>query len=224
MLDLAQLTKDDYVIDLGSGDGRNIIAAAQRGARGLGVEFNPEMVELSRRMARDKGVADRASFVEGDMYEADISQATVMAIYLLPANLDKLLPRFQALTPGTRIVANTFGFSDWDPDARDKVKESACSDWCEALLWIVPAKVAGTWRLDQDGGTIAFTQMHQVLYGSMTVGITPAAVSNARMRGRDITFSVGETVYTGRVDGTVMQGTATGPDGTRAWSATRSTP
>jgi len=221
MLDLATVTKDDYVMDLGSGDGRNIIAAAQRGARGVGVEFNPDLVEVSNRIAREKGVADKATFVQGDMYEADISKATVMAIYLLPANMDKLQPKFQALTPGSRIVANTFGFSDWDPDARDTVKESACSDWCEALLWIVPARVAGTWRLENDMGTLVLTQLNQVLYGSLTIGITEAPISKARMRGYDTAFTVGDRVYSGRVSGSSMQGTMSGPDGTHDWRARR---
>ena len=221
MLDLAKVTKDDYVMDLGSGDGRNIIAAAQRGARGVGVEFNPDLVEVSNRIAREKGVADKATFVQGDMYEADISKATVMAIYLLPANMDKLLPKFQALTPGSRIVANTFGFSDWDPDARDTVKESACSDWCEALLWIVPAPVAGTWRLENDMGALVLTQLNQVLYGSLTIGITEAPISKARMRGYDIAFTVGDRAYTGRVSGSSMQGTMSGPDGAHDWRARR---
>jgi SAM-dependent methyltransferase len=221
MLDLAKVTKDDYVIDLGSGDGRNVIAAATRGARALGVEFNPQLVEVSKQAARAKGVADKATFVQGDMYEADISQATVMAIYLLPANMDKLLPKFQALTPGSRIVANTFGFSDWDPDARDTVKESACSDWCEALLWIVPARVAGTWLLENGMGTLALTQLNQVIYGSLTVGITEAPIGQARMRGYDISFTVGDQIYTGRVSGSAMQGTMNGPGGTRDWRAVR---
>jgi SAM-dependent methyltransferase len=221
MLDLAKVTKDDYVMDLGSGDGRNIVAAAQRGARGVGVEFNPQLVEVSNRIAREKGVADKATFIQGDMYEADISKATVMAIYLLPANMDKLLPKFQALTPGSRIVANTFGFSDWDPDARDTVKESACSDWCEALLWIVPARVAGHWRLGDGMGTLALTQLNQVVYGSLTAGSTAAPLSKARMRGYDIAFTIGDRVYSGRVSGSSMQGTVSGRDGTRDWRATR---
>ena len=108
MLDMAKVTPQDIVIDLGSGDGRNVIAAAKRGARAFGFEFNPEMVALSRRKAQEAGVADRATFIEGDMYEADISKATVLALFLLPSNLDKLAPKFLALRPGTRMVNNTF--------------------------------------------------------------------------------------------------------------------
>ncbi len=219
MLDLAKVTKDDVVMDLGSGDGRNIIAAAKRGARARGVEFNPDMVALATRLARDAGVADRATFVQGDMYEADISAATVMAIFLLPENMDRLLPRFQDMRPGTRIVANTFGFTEWDPDARETVKD--CSNWCDALLWIVPARVAGTWRLD-NGGTLALTQIHQVLYGTVSDTSGSEPVSAARVRGIDVTFTAGGRVYTGRLGNGVMEGTVTTPQGTT--TAFRATP
>ncbi len=219
MLDLAQVTKDDFVIDLGSGDGRNIIAAARRGARGLGVEFNAEMVALSRRLADEQGVSDRATFVQGDMYEADISKATVMAIYLLPENLEKLLPRFQALPPGTRIVSNTFGFQEWDPDARATVDGGACANWCEALLWIVPARAAGEWAMDE--GALRLTQLHQVLYGALRAGGQDVPLSNARMRGYDIAFTAGDRTYTGRLSGNAIEGTTESPAGTRPWRATR---
>jgi SAM-dependent methyltransferase len=127
MLDMAQVTPSDYVIDLGSGDGRNVIAAARRGARALGVEYNPDMVELSRRLAEKQGVADKARFVQGDMYEADISGATVMALFLLPENLTRLTPKFLELKPGTRIVANAFGIDGWEPDVTDRLKGTAAA-------------------------------------------------------------------------------------------------
>jgi len=219
MLDMAQVTKDDFVMDLGSGDGRNIIAAARRGARGVGVEYNPDMVALSNRLAREAGVADKATFVQGDMYEADISKANVMAIFLLPTNMQKLLPSFKTLAPGSRIVSNTFGFENWDPDARDTVKDGECGSWCEALLWIVPADAAGTWSMDE--GTLTLTQMHQVLYGSLTGANGSEQISRARMRGYDITFTAGERTYTGRLTGDVLAGTVTGQGATRTWRATR---
>lgn len=137
MLDLAKVTADDFVIDLGSGDGRMIIAAAKRGARALGVEYNPKMVELSRQLAREAGVADRATFVEGDMYQADISKATVLALFLLPQNLQRLEPKFRALRPGTRIVVNTFGIPDWTADATEQLTED-CTNWCTAILYRIP--------------------------------------------------------------------------------------
>jgi ubiquinone/menaquinone biosynthesis C-methylase UbiE len=134
MLDLAKVTPNDFVIDLGSGDGRMVIAAAKRGARALGVEYNPKMVELSRRLAKEAGVADRATFVEGDMYEADISKATVLALFLLPENLRRLEPKFRALPPGTRIVVNTFGIPEWTPDLTEELTDD-CTSWCTAMLY-----------------------------------------------------------------------------------------
>ena len=146
MLDLTKVTPHDLVIDLGSGDGRNVIAAAKRGARGRGVEYNQDLVELSRRAAVTEGVGERAVFVQGDMYEADISDATVLALFLLPENLRRLTPKFLDLKPGTRIVANTFGISDWE--AVETVRlDGECRSWCEAMLYIIPAKVAGAWTL-----------------------------------------------------------------------------
>jgi len=220
MLDMANVTSDDFVMDLGSGDGRNVIAAARRGARAVGVEFNPDMVALSRHLAEEAGVSDKATFVQGDMYTADISKATVMAIFLLPANMDKLLPSFQTLAPGSRIVANTFGFAEWDPDERGFVDDRTCSDWCEALLWIVPARAAGEWTLGADEG-LTLTQLHQVLYGNLRSGRETQPISKARMRGYDITFSAGERAFTGRLRGDVIEGTVTGPRGTDRWRAVR---
>src|SRR5690606_15266301 len=119
----ARVTPADFVVDLGSGDGRNVIAAARRGARALGVEYNPEMVAYAQREAQKAGVADKAQFVQGDMFEADISQATVLALFLLPDNLERLVPRFLELQPGTRIVLNTFAIRGWDPDRVERAEE-----------------------------------------------------------------------------------------------------
>ena len=140
MLDMAKVTPEDYVVDLGSGDGRNVIAAARRGARSLGVEYNPDMVELSRQSAASAGVGDKATFVQGDMYEADISKATVLALFLLPHNLEKLRSKFADLPPGTRIVVNTFAIPGWTADETQRI-EGDCMSWCTALLYIVPAKM-----------------------------------------------------------------------------------
>ena len=141
MLDLAKVTADDFVIDLGSGDGRMVIAAARRGARAMGVEFNPEMVTLSRQRAREAGVSDRVTFVEGDMFEADISKATVLALFLMPDNIRRLEPKFRALRPGTRIVVNTFGIPDWKPEVTETIEEN-CTAWCTAMLYRVPPQVS----------------------------------------------------------------------------------
>lgn len=216
MLNMAKVTKDDFVMDLGSGDGRNIIAAARRGARGVGVEYNPDMVALSRRRAEEAGVSQLASFVQGDMYEADISKANAMVIFLLPTNMDKLMGSFKSLAPGSRIVSNTFSFSEWDADAREAVKDGSCESWCESLLWIVPAQAAGTWSMEQ--GTLTLTQVHQVLYGSLNGVSGNETISRARMRGYDVTFTVGERTYTGTLKGDTMTGTV---DGGGSWKAVR---
>jgi SAM-dependent methyltransferase len=139
MLDLAKVTAADFVIDLGSGDGRNVIAAAKRGARARGVEFNPDMVALAQRLAAEAGVSDKATFVQGDMYEADISDATVLALFLLPKNLEQLKPKMLAMKPGSRIVLNTFAIPEWKPDVTETITGS-CSSWCTALLYHVPPK------------------------------------------------------------------------------------
>ena len=217
MLDMAKVTPQDFVMDLGSGDGRNIIAAAKRGARALGVEYNPDMVEYSKRTAAAEGVAERAMFVQGDMYEADISQATVLALFLLTENLNRLAPKFLSLRPGTRIVANHFGIDGWETDETGRA-EGDCEMWCTALLYIVPARVAGTWRLDQ--GELTLEQKFQTATGTLTSGNTVLPVRNARLRGDQISFSIGDADYTGRVAGDTMQGNVTGTrHGT--WSATR---
>jgi hypothetical protein len=209
MLDLAKVTPQDFVMDLGSGDGRNIIGAAKRGARATGVEYNGKMVELSRRMASEAGVSEKATFIEGDMYEADISKASVLALFLLPSNMMVLRPKFLNLAPGSRIVSNTFGMEGWTPDESETVPN--CTDWCNALLWIVPAKVQGTWRLAQ--GQLTLKQEFQVLSG--TLGNT--AITDAKLRGNEITFTAGTTKYSGRVNGNTMEGTA----GAARWTATR---
>jgi precorrin-6B methylase 2 len=215
MLDMAQVTPQDFVMDLGSGDGRNVIAAAKRGARAVGVEFNPDMVALSRRKAQEAGVADRATFIEGDMFEADISKATVLALFLLPSNLDKLAPKFLTLRPGTRIVNNTFNVTDWEADASETIGGS-CQSWCTAMLNIVPARVAGTWRVGSSDLTL--TQSFQKVSG--TLGSTP--ISDGRLRGDQIVFKLGSTEYTGKVSGSRIEGSATTNGKTQAWTATRS--
>ncbi len=212
MLDLAKVTPQDYVMDLGSGDGRNIIAAAKRGARALGVEYNPDMVELSKREAAKQGVADKAQFVQGDMYEADISQATVMALFLLPENLGKLTPKFLDLKPGTRMVLNGFGVPGWDADVTERA-EGDCGSWCTAMLYVVPAKVAGTWRLPQ--GELQLEQNFQKLTGTLTSGGASTPIKDGRMQGDHIIFTAGGAKYTGRVNSDAMSG-ANG-----AWSAVR---
>src|SRR5690349_15639642 len=212
MLDVAQVTPQDFVMDLGSGDGRNIIAAAKRGARARGVEYNPDMVELARRAAESEGVADRATFLQGDMYEADISQATVLALFLLPENLDKLAEKFLALNPGTRIVVNQFWIEGWDAEETQRA-EGDCGAWCNVLLIIVPARVAGTWRIPS--GELRLAQRYQTISGTLSAGGKELPVSAGRLRGDQITFVADGVTYAGRVRGERMDGLGGG------WSAIR---
>jgi SAM-dependent methyltransferase len=218
MLDMAQVTARDFVIDLGSGDGRNVIAAARRGARALGVEFNPDLVALSRRAAAAAGVSGRATFIEGDMFEADISQATVLALFLLPAHLSRLAPKFLKLKPGTRIVSNTYEIGGgWEPD--ETVRALPCTSWCVAVLYIVPAQVAGTWQLP-GGERLTLDQSFQTLSGTFEIAGITLPVESGRLRGEAIRFVVNGVEYAGRVSGETMGGIATGRT-TRPWSATR---
>ena len=219
MLDHARLTPQDFVMDLGSGDGRMIIAAARRGARGVGVEYNPEMVELAKRHAQAAGVADKAAFVQGDMYEADVSKATLLALFLLPHNLEKLVPKFLELPAGTRIVANTYWVTDWTPDDTQTL-EGGCDSWCTSHLLIVPAKVQGQWRVPT--GVISLTQRYQMLEGTFTPAADgPPAPVKGRLRGSGITMSVGQTEYEGTVNGTAIEATAKGTPGAPRIVATR---
>ena len=209
MLDHAKVTPQDFVMDLGSGDGRTIIAAARRGARGLGVEYNPELVEYSKRQAAAKGVGDKAMFAQGDMYAADISKATVLALFLLPTNIEKLVPKFLELPPGTRIVANTFWVSDWTPDDTVTMTEG-CENWCTSHLFIIPARVEGKWQLPD--GVLSLTQKYQMVEGSYTPKTGAPTDVKGRLRGATITVTVGNTEYEGTVTGNRFEGAAKSPN------------
>jgi hypothetical protein len=213
MLEIAKVTPNDFLMDLGSGDGRTVITAAKRGTRALGIEYNPDMVELSRRNAAAAGVSDKATFMKADLFETDFSKATVITMFLLPTINMKLRPTLLNLKPGTRIVSNTFTMEDWEADETATVGDD-CTSWCTALLWIVPAKVEGAWQMPQ--GELKLTQQFQMLSG--TLGSTP--VTEGRVRGREVTFTAGGTRYTGHVDGNVMTGSPTGTNG-KSWTATR---
>jgi SAM-dependent methyltransferase len=217
MLDMTKLTPKDYVIDLGSGDGRNVIAAAKRGAPGHGVEYNADMVALAQRIAAREGVADKAKFVQGDMFEADISRATVLPLFLLPDNLRQLKPKFQALRPGTRIVTNGYEIDGWEPEEVGKLYGN-CTSWCTAYLYIVPANVAGTWRLPQ--GELRLEQDFRRLSGTLSSNGTTLPISDAQLSGERIAFTAGMTRYEGRVRGKEMSGTVKGRSAGH-WKAVR---
>ncbi|HWO41917.1 MAG TPA: class I SAM-dependent methyltransferase [Candidatus Eisenbacteria bacterium] len=219
MLDLAKVTPEDYVIDLGSGDGRTVIAAAKRGARALGIEYNPEMVELSKRNAAKAGVQERATFVRGDLFEADLSQATVITMFLLPDINLKLRPKLLDLKPGTRIVSNSFTMGEWKADEEATVK-NGCASYCTALLWVVPAKVEGTWNTPE--GELMLKQSFQMVSGALKAGNVVTPVANGRLNGDQISFTAGGAQYTGRVQGDRIEGTITSGTATMQWSALRS--
>jgi SAM-dependent methyltransferase len=202
MLDMARVTPADIVMDLGSGDGRNIIAAAKRGATAIGVEYNPEMVGLSRRLARQAGVADKATFIEGDMFTADISKATVMALFLLPDNLERLRDTFMQLRPGTRMVLNTFAVPEWDPDEKVTI-EGDCISWCTSLLYYVPARVAGTWMTTR--GQLELTQEYQVVLGTLTENGQARKLAG-KLRGTELTLEGEGVSLHGTVNGEALEG------------------
>jgi precorrin-6B methylase 2 len=212
MLDMAKVTPKDYVIDLGSGDGRTVITAAKRGSKALGIEYNPDMVELSKRAAAKEGVSDRASFMKADLFETDFSQAQVITMFLLPSINLKLRPKILDMKPGTRVVSNSFDMEEWKPDETANVE--GCNNWCTAHLWIVPAKVGGTWKLPQ--GELTIKQTFQMITGTLKTGTTSSQI-NGKLNGEEITFTAGNTKYSGRVNGDSMAGTAGG----NKWSATR---
>jgi precorrin-6B methylase 2 len=216
MLDLAGVTPKDYVIDLGSGDGRVVIAAAKRGARALGVEYEPDMVAIARKGAQEAGVADKATFVQGDMYEADISKATVLALFLLPANLHRLTPKFLELPPGTRIVTNSYRIDDWTEETQ--LVLDGCVTWCTAYLYLVPARLAGVWKLP--AGELRLLQQYQTLTGTLISPNGRETKVEGAVHGDRVRFMSGLDLYTGRVRGTQMSGEVSGASGGH-WSATR---
>ncbi len=215
MLDLAKVGPNDIVYDLGSGDGRTVITAAKRGARAFGIEYNPDMVELSKQNAAAAGVKeDRASFMKADLFETDFSKATVITMFLLPDINLRLRPKILEMRPGTRIVSNTFTMGEWEADVTETVSEG-CTTWCTALHWIVPAKAEGAWKMPQ-GGELALTQTFQKLTGTLRTGSNTVQITDGKMRGDEITFKAGNTTYTGKVSGNSIQGSS--PSG---WSATK---
>ncbi len=217
MLDIGKVTAKDYVIDLGSGDGRTVITAAKRGARALGIEFNPDMVELAKRNAQKEGLGEKAQFRRADLFETDLSQATVITMFLLPSINMKLRPKLLELKPGTRIVTNSFTMEDWKSD-ESATAEHDCTSYCTAYLWIVPAKVSGTWKTPQ--GELTLKQEFQYFNGTLK-GAQPAVVANGKIRGDQVSFTAGNTKYEGRVNGNRIEGTATSGSGKTPWTATR---
>ena len=222
MLDMAKLTTADVHYDLGSGDGRTVITAAKRGGKAYGIEYNADMVELARRAAQKEGVADKAIFKHGDIFteasKKDYMQATVITLFLLPDLNVKLRPTLLDMKPGTRIVSNSFTMGDWKED--EKISAGGdCTSWCTAYLWIVPAKMTGTWKTSR--GDLTLKQEYQMLSGNLARGNVNAIISDSKMLGDQISFTAAGAQYTGRVTGNAIAGTYKGGDGSGNWTATR---
>jgi len=219
MLELGKLTPKDYLIDLGSGDGRTVITAAKRGATALGIEYNPDMVALSQRAATKEGVTEKAKFMKADLFETDFSKATLITMFLLPDINLKLRPKILDLKPGTRIVSNSFTMGEWQHDRSVQATEKeGCQSYCTAYLWIVPAKVDGAWKLPE--GELTLKQTFQMVTGTLKAGGKETAVKG-RLNGDRISFKAGAVQYTGRVNGDAIKGTIKSGATAGEWSAAR---
>jgi hypothetical protein len=244
MLKMARVGPADYVIDLGSGDGRIVIAAAKNyGARGFGVDIDGHLVSESRREAQRQGVAGRAEFHERNLFITDISRATVLTMYLFPQVIQRLRPRFIAeLKPGTRVISHEFDMGNWGPDDQLRVpvpNKPYGPPVSEVYLWIVPANAAGTWqwRLEVGGAPVTYElpiqQTFQMLQGKPVVGGRAARIEGGRMRGDEIRFTLtaelgGRPVrheFTGRASGDVISGKVNLDGGAElGWNAVRVKP
>ena len=210
MLDMAKLTARDIHFDLGSGDGRTVIAAAKRGAQAVGVEFNPDMVALSERTAAKEGVAAKAKFINGDIFQTDFSHATVVTLYLLPSLNLKLRPTILSMKPGTRVVSHAFTMEEWQADQTENVEGRT------AYLWIVPAPVDGTWRWNGSSNgpkayEVALRQQFQKVDGTARLDGGLGQLRDVKLQGDQISFTVldadgARRDFSGRVSGNTMQG------------------
>ena len=218
MLDTARVTAEDFVIDLGSGDGRTVITAAKRGAKAMGIEYNPDMVALSQRNAAKEGVTDRVTFVKADLFESDFSRATVITMFLLSEINLRLRPKILEMKPGTRVVSNTFDMGDWTPDENIQAYPG-CERYCSGYFWVVPAKVEGTWKLPQ--GDLTLKQTYQMISGTLRSGKTTTQVQG-RLNGGQIRFTAGSMEFAGRVNGDAIEGTSKPLVKETPWRATRS--
>ena len=223
MLTMAQVGPNDFHMDLGSGDGKIVIAAAKRGAKALGIEYNPDMVKLAQDNAQKAGVADKASFRRADIFQTDFSQATVITLYLLPALNMKLRPQLLSMKPGTRVVSHSFTMEDWEAD------EISTMDGRRGYFWVVPANVMGSWALDTGGQKteLALEQTFQKINGTVALGAVHGGLREARLRGAQIAFAYVDDKgmrrdFTGQVNGRQMQGTFRDDKGqSGSWSATK---
>jgi hypothetical protein len=217
MLDMAKVTPADFLMDLGSGDGRTVITAAKRGATAKGIEYNPDMVELSRKNAEQAGVTAKATFEKADLFETDFSKASVVTMFLLPSINLKLRPKLFEMKPGTRIVSNSFDLGEWSPDETSSINGEDCTSHCIAYFWIVPAKVEGEWQTPK--GRLTLEQKYQMVSGRLVDGNVITPVTEGRLKGNEIAFTAGGTRYIGTVDGGTIAGKAVRDGKEESWSA-----
>jgi Methyltransferase domain len=199
MLEMADAKPGEKLMDLGSGDGRTVITAAKRGLTAVGIEYNPDLVEYSRKAAKAEGVADKATFEKADLFQTDLSSADVITLFLLSELNERLRPTLLELKPGTRVVSNTFTMGDWEPDATSEPIEG-CQNWCRALYWVVPAKVDGRWRVGE--AELQISQRYQKISGKLG----SAEITDAKLNGENISFSANGVEYTGKVSGDRIEG------------------
>ena len=241
MLEVAKVTPQDFVVDLGSGDGRTVISAARLGATALGIEYNPDMVELSRRNAAAAGVSGKATFTKADIFATDFPNAiavttfvlpgnapaafagdpaspTVITLFLLPGLNLKLRPTILNMKPGTRVVSNSFDMGDWQADQTVRASTD-CTGYCRAFLWIVPAQVEGTWQLGES--QLSLQQRYQYFTGKLATGNVVAPIADGKLEAERVTFTAGGTRYTGQVKGGTMEGTSTSGGTEAKWQAAR---
>jgi hypothetical protein len=223
MLTMAQVGPNDFHMDLGSGDGKIVIAAAKRGAKALGIEYNPDMVKVAQDNAQKAGVAEKASFRRADIFQTDFSQATVITLYLLPALNMKLRPTILSMRPGTRVVSHSFTMEDWEAD------EISTMDGRRAYFWVVPASVQGSWILEANNqkADVQLEQVFQKINGSVNLGALQGGLRDAKLRGSNISFAYVDNTgmrrdFTGRVNGPRMEGSFRDEKGAEGrWSAAK---
>ncbi len=218
MISMANLTSSDFLVDLGSGDGRIVIAAAKKGIKAEGVEFNPDMVALSKRNAQKEGVSNRATFINADFFEYDLSKASVVTMFLLSDLNRRLKPRLLELRPGTRVITNSFLIDDWQHDEKRELTDESVS-WNTAYMWIVPAKVEGTWKFN--GGELQLSQTYQMVSGNLKTGEASRPITEGKLRGDVLTFTCNGANYKCTVSNNAMKGTAERQGKTEAWQATK---
>jgi hypothetical protein len=217
MLEMANLNPEDYVIDLGSGDGIIIRSAAMLGAHGLGIEYNPYLVDYSRKKASEEGLSDKAKFIEADIFKVDFSKADVLTLFLGQSLNLKLRSKILDMKPGTRVVSNTWDMDDWSADKSIKIDDETCAEYCTAHLWIVPANMEGTWKLPH--GELILNQKFQMIRGDLKIDDVTFPVKG-KIIGDQIIFTANGTEFKGMVDGNQMKLAKKDGSNTK-WTATR---